>query len=47
MFVVDGVAAGVYGRVASRPLIDERARDVAVLVEGPAWHEAAAAQVMG
>jgi glutathionylspermidine synthase len=34
VFVVDGVAAGAYGRVAARPLIDEHALDVAVLVEG-------------
>jgi glutathionylspermidine synthase len=33
VFVIDGVAAGAYGRIASRPLIDYRARDVAVLIE--------------
>jgi hypothetical protein len=32
VFVIDGRAAGVYGRVARRPLIDSRARDVPVLV---------------
>jgi glutathionylspermidine synthase len=32
VFVVDGRAAGIYGRVARRPLIDARAHDVPVLV---------------
>ncbi|MEK6372094.1 MAG: glutathionylspermidine synthase family protein [Acidobacteriota bacterium] len=32
VFVIGGRAAGIYGRVASRPLIDARASDVAVLV---------------
>jgi len=32
MYVVDGRAAGAYGRVARRPLIDARAQDIAVLV---------------
>lgn len=36
VFVVDGRVAGAYGRMAARPLIDERALDVAVLVEGGA-----------
>lgn len=36
VFVVDGRAAGAYGRVADRPLIDGSARDAAVLVEEPA-----------
>lgn len=31
VYVIDGQAAGIYGRVARRPLIDARARDVAVL----------------
>ncbi|HUO08938.1 MAG TPA: glutathionylspermidine synthase family protein [Phycisphaerae bacterium] len=32
VFTVDGRAAGIYGRVAKRPLIDDRAQDVAVLI---------------
>jgi glutathionylspermidine synthase len=32
VFVVNGRAAGAYGRIAERPLIDFRARDIAVLV---------------
>lgn len=32
VFVIDGRAAGAYGRVASRPLIDWRAQDAPVLV---------------
>ncbi len=32
VYVVDGRAAGIYGRVAARPLIDSEAQDVAVLV---------------
>jgi len=32
VYVIDGHAAGIYGRVARRPLIDSRARDVAVLL---------------
>lgn len=32
VFVIDGRAAGTYGRIATRPLIDSRARDVAILV---------------
>jgi glutathionylspermidine synthase len=32
LFVVDGRAAGAYGRLAERPLIDHRARDVAILI---------------
>ena len=31
VYVIDGRAAGIYGRVARRPLIDARSRDVAVL----------------
>jgi glutathionylspermidine synthase len=34
VYTVDGTAAGVYGRIAPRPLIDHRAADVAVLVAG-------------
>jgi glutathionylspermidine synthase len=34
VYTVDGRAAGIYGRIAARPLIDDRARDVAVLAEG-------------
>jgi glutathionylspermidine synthase len=33
VYTIAGVAAGVYGRIAPRPLIDGTARDVAVLVE--------------
>jgi glutathionylspermidine synthase len=33
VYTIDGVAAGAYGRIASTPLIDGRARDAAVLVE--------------
>jgi glutathionylspermidine synthase len=33
VYTVDGGAAGAYGRVALRPLIDSQARDTAVLVE--------------
>jgi glutathionylspermidine synthase len=32
VYVVDGRAAGIYGRVARRPLVDARSRDVPVLV---------------
>lgn len=32
IFTVDGHAAGVYGRIASKPLIDHEAQDVAVLI---------------
>lgn len=32
VFVINGRAAGTYGRIASRPLIDSRARDIAILV---------------
>jgi glutathionylspermidine synthase len=32
VFVIDGRAAGAYGRVARAPLIDRRARDAAMLV---------------
>jgi glutathionylspermidine synthase len=32
VFVIDGRAAGIYGRLARAPLIDQHARDVAVLV---------------
>jgi glutathionylspermidine synthase len=33
VYTVDGRAAGAYGRLATRPLIDSKAQDVAVLVE--------------
>lgn len=33
IYVIDGQAAGIYGRLATRPLIDHRAQDVAVLVD--------------
>jgi glutathionylspermidine synthase len=32
VYTIDGAVAGAYGRVASRPLIDARAQDAAVLV---------------
>jgi hypothetical protein len=32
VYVIDGHAAGVYGRIARRALIDHMAQDVAVLV---------------
>jgi glutathionylspermidine synthase len=32
VYVIDGRVAGCYGRLASRPLIDDRSREVAVLV---------------
>jgi glutathionylspermidine synthase len=32
VYVVDGRAAGIYGRIARRPLVDHLAQDVAVLV---------------
>ena len=35
VFVIDGEVAGIYGRVADRPLIDQLARDCAVLIEAP------------
>jgi len=35
VYTVNGRAAGIYGRVADRPLINHLARDVAVLVEQP------------
>jgi glutathionylspermidine synthase len=34
VYVVNGHAAGIYGRLAAKPLIDFQARDVAVLVQG-------------
>ena len=33
VFTVDSRAVGAYGRLADQPLIDSRARDVAVLLE--------------
>jgi Glutathionylspermidine synthase len=47
VYVVNGLAAGVYGRVAPRPLIDSHAQDVAVLLEptSPASHVSAEAPV--
>jgi glutathionylspermidine synthase len=35
VYVIDGRAAGVYGRVAPRPLIDDRSREVVVLLVPP------------
>jgi glutathionylspermidine synthase len=31
VYTIDGKAAGIYGRVATKPLIDQHARDIAVL----------------
>ena len=33
VYTIDGRVAGAYGRIANRPLVDWRARDIAVLVE--------------
>ena len=33
VYVIDGRAAGVYARVAPRPLIDGRSQDAAVLID--------------
>jgi glutathionylspermidine synthase len=33
VYTIDGRAVGAYGRIANRPLVDWRARDIAVLVE--------------
>jgi glutathionylspermidine synthase len=35
VYVIDGRAAGAYGRVAPRPLIDDRSREIAVLLLPP------------
>ena len=32
VFTIGGKAAGFYGRVAARPLIDQSAQDIAVLI---------------
>jgi glutathionylspermidine synthase len=32
VYVIDGRAAGIYGRVASRPFIDDRSREIIVLI---------------
>lgn len=37
VYVIDGHAAGTYGRIARRARIDARARDVPVLVTGGGW----------
>jgi glutathionylspermidine synthase len=42
VYTVDRRVAGIYGRLASRPLIDHRAQDVAVLVPLPIDHVHAA-----
>jgi glutathionylspermidine synthase len=36
VYTIDGIACGIYGRIASRRVIDYTARDVAVLVEDDA-----------
>jgi glutathionylspermidine synthase len=33
VYVIDGKVAGAYGRMADRPLIDDRSRDVVVLLD--------------
>ncbi|HKQ48135.1 MAG TPA: glutathionylspermidine synthase family protein [Phycisphaerae bacterium] len=33
VFVIDGRVAGCYGRISSRPIIDDRAKDIVVLIE--------------
>lgn len=35
VYVIDGRAAGIYGRIAAQPLINHQARDVAVLIPDP------------
>jgi hypothetical protein len=42
VYVIDGRASGVYARLSSRPVIDYRAVDAAVLVDGRASEEGAA-----
>jgi glutathionylspermidine synthase len=32
VYVIDAVACGIYGRIAERPLIDHRAKDIAVFI---------------
>lgn len=39
VYTIDGRAVGAYGRIANRPLVDWRARDIAVLVEREAASE--------
>jgi glutathionylspermidine synthase len=39
VYVIDDAACGIYGRIASRPLIDHRAQDIAVLINKEADHE--------
>jgi hypothetical protein len=33
VYTIDGIAAGIYARIAARPVVDYRAIDVACLVE--------------
>lgn len=40
IYVIDGRAAGAFGRVASRPLIDDRSREIVVLLLPPDAEEA-------
>jgi glutathionylspermidine synthase len=44
VYTIDGCAAGGYGRVARRPIVNHLAQDVAVLVEPP-WKEASHGRV--
>jgi glutathionylspermidine synthase len=34
VFTIDGKAAGIYARVARKPLIDDEAQDISVLIMG-------------
>jgi hypothetical protein len=36
VYIVDGRVAGLYGRIASQPLIDGSAEDIVLLVQGEA-----------
>jgi hypothetical protein len=44
VYVIDGRAAGAYGRVAPRPLIDDRSREIVVLVRASTPGGASAAE---
>ena len=35
IYTIDGKVAGIYGRLSTNGLVDFRARDIAVLVDGP------------
>jgi glutathionylspermidine synthase len=40
VFTVDGRTAGIYGRISAKPLIDQEAQDIAVLIDARAGHHA-------